>query len=160
MPRVLVEPGRSIVGKAAVTAYRVGVVKQIPGLRTYVAVDGGMSDNLRPMLYGSRYEAMLANRAEEPADMSVTVAGKHCESGDVLVRDVLIARPEPGDILVTPGTGAYGYALANNYNGQPRPAVVMVCNGTARVIIERETWQDVSRLQRPLHRDADQTQEA
>ncbi len=160
MPRVLVEPGRSIVGKAAVTAYRVGVVKQIPGLRTYVAVDGGMSDNLRPMLYGSRYEAMLANRAEEPAGMSVTVAGKHCESGDVLVRDVLIARPEPGDILVTPGTGAYGYALANNYNGQPRPAVVMVCNGTARVIIERETWQDVSRLQRPLHRDADQTQEA
>jgi len=152
--RILVEPGRSIVGKAAVTAYRVGVVKRIPGLRTYVAVDGGMSDNLRPMLYGSRYEAMLASKAEVPATDEVTVAGKHCESGDVLVRDVLIATPEPGDILVTPGTGAYGYALANNYNGQPRPAVVLVCAGRPRVIVERETWDDVLRLQRPLHGEA------
>jgi diaminopimelate decarboxylase len=155
LPRILVEPGRSIVGKAAVTAYRVGVIKRIPGLRTFVAVDGGMSDNLRPMLYGSRYEAMLANKAEEPATVQVTVAGKHCESGDVLVKDVLIAPPEAGDILVTPGTGAYGYALANNYNGQPRPAVVMVRDGDARVVIERETWQHVLRLQRPLHENSD-----
>ena len=149
-PTILVEPGRSIAGKAAVTAYRVGGVKEVPGARTYVAVDGGMSDNLRPMLYGSRYEAMLANKADVPASIEVTVAGKHCESGDVLVRDVALAAPEPGDVLVMPGTGAYGYALANNYNGQPRPAVVMAAGGEARVIIERETWDDVLRLQRPL----------
>jgi diaminopimelate decarboxylase len=150
MPRLFVEPGRSIAGKAAVTAYTVGTVKVIPGVRTYVAVDGGMSDNLRPMLYDSKYEAMLADKAEEAATEVVTVAGKHCESGDVLVRDVYIAPPAPGDILVTPSTGAYGYAMANNYNAQPRPAVVMVGSGRARVIIERETWDDVLRLQRPL----------
>ena len=150
MPKLFVEPGRSIAGKAAVTAYTVGTVKVIPGVRTYVAVDGGMSDNLRPMLYDSRYEAMLAGKAEVPATEVVTIAGKHCESGDVLVRDVHIAPPEPGDILVTPGTGAYGYAMANNYNAQPRPAVVMVAEGRARVIIARETWDDVLRLQRPL----------
>ncbi|MGE5228710.1 MAG: diaminopimelate decarboxylase [Deltaproteobacteria bacterium] len=150
MPRLFVEPGRSIAGKAAVTAYTVGTVKVIPGVRTYVAVDGGMSDNLRPMLYDSRYEAMLANKAEVPATEVVTVAGKHCESGDVLVRDVYVAPPEPGDVLVTPGTGAYGYAMANNYNAPPRPAVVLVGDGRARVIIERETWDDVLRLQRPL----------
>ena len=150
MPRLFVEPGRSIAGKAAVTAYTVGTVKVIPGVRTYVAVDGGMSDNLRPMLYDSRYEAMLANKAEAPATDVVTIAGKHCESGDVLVRDVLIATPEPGDVLVTPGTGAYGYAMANNYNAQPRPAVVLVGGGDPRVIIARETWADLLRLQRPL----------
>jgi diaminopimelate decarboxylase len=150
MPKLFVEPGRSIAGKAAVTAYTVGTVKLIPGVRTYVAVDGGMSDNLRPMLYDSRYEAMLASKAEVPATDVVTIAGKHCESGDVLVRDVHIAPPEPGDILVTPGTGAYGYAMANNYNAQPRPAVVIVGGGRAHVIIERETWGDVLRLQRPL----------
>lgn len=150
MPRLFVEPGRSIAGKAAVTAYTVGTVKVIPGVRTYVAVDGGMSDNLRPMLYDSKYEAMLANKAEEPATDVVTIAGKHCESGDVLVRDVYVASPEPGDILVTPGTGAYGYAMANNYNAQPRPAVILVGDGRARTIIARETWDDVLRLQRPL----------
>jgi len=149
-PKVLVEPGRSIAGTAAVTAYRVGTVKIIPGVRTYVSVDGGMSDNLRPMLYDSKYEVMIADKAETPASVEVTVVGKHCESGDVLVRDVMVAPPEPGDILVTPATGAYGYAMANNYNGQPRPAVVMVGDGVARVIIERETWDDVLRLQRPL----------
>jgi diaminopimelate decarboxylase len=150
MPTLFVEPGRSVAGKAAVTAYTVGTVKVIPGVRTYVAVDGGMSDNLRPMLYDSKYEAMLANKAEAEATDVVTIAGKHCESGDVLVRDVHIAPPEPGDIIVTPSTGAYGYAMANNYNAQPRPAVVMVADGRARVIIERETWDDVLRLQRPL----------
>ena len=120
-------------------------------MRTYVAVDGGMSDNLRPMLYDSRYEAMIADRATVPATCVVTIAGKHCESGDVLVRDVRVAPPEVGDILVTPATGAYGYAMANNYNAQPRPAVLMVRAGEARVIVERETWDDVLRLQRPLH---------
>jgi diaminopimelate decarboxylase len=149
-PRLLVEPGRSIVGKAAVTAYTVGTVKVIPGVRTYVAVDGGMSDNLRPMLYGSRYEAMIADKAETEATEVVTIAGKHCESGDVLIRDIHIAPPEPGDVLVTPSTGAYGYAMANNYNAQPRPAVILVGDSRARIIIERETWADVLRLQRPL----------
>jgi len=149
-PTILVEPGRSIVGTAAVTLYRVGTIKAVPGGHTYVAVDGGMSDNIRPMLYGSRYEAMIANRADTPATFETTVVGKHCESGDVLVRDVAIAPPELGDVLVTPATGAYGYAMANNYNGQPRPGVVMVAGGEAHVIIARETWDDVLRLQRPL----------
>ena len=149
-PRILVEPGRSIAGKAAVTAYTVGTIKVIPDVRTYVAVDGGMSDNLRPMLYDSRYEAMIANKVELEPSALVTVVGKHCESGDVLVRDVRITPPEPGDILVTPSTGAYGYAMANNYNSQPRPAVAMVRDGQARIVIERETWDDVLRLQRPL----------
>ena len=150
LPKLLVEPGRSIAGKAAVTAYTVGTVKEIPGVRTYVAVDGGMSDNMRPMLYDSRYEAMLANKATVEPSVVVTVAGKHCESGDILVRDVKVAAPEPGDVLVTPGTGAYGYAMANNYNGQPRPAVVLVGDGRAREIVARETWDDVLHLQRPL----------
>ena len=150
LPRLLVEPGRSIAGKAAVTAYRIGTIKEIPGVRTYVAIDGGMSDNLRPMLYDSRYEAMLASRAEVPATRVVTVAGKHCEMSDVLVRDVAIAPPQVGDVLVTPGTGAYGYVMANNYNMVPRPAVVLVAGGHARLIVERETWEDVARLQRPL----------
>ena len=131
-PVVLVEPGRSIVGTAAVTLYRVGTIKPVPDGRTYVAVDGGMSDNIRPMLYGSRYEAMIGNRADTPATFETSVVGKHCESGDVLVRDVTIAPPELGDVLVTSATGAYGYAMANNYNGQPRPAVVMVAGGEAR----------------------------
>ena len=151
MPKVLVEPGRSIAGKAAVTVYRVGTIKEIPDVRTYVAVDGGMSDNIRPMLYGSRYEAMLANKATVPATVEVTVAGKHCESGDILVRDVKVAPPEVGDLLVTPSTGAYGYSMANNYNAQPRPAVVFVSDGAARVVIARESWDDLIRLQRPLH---------
>src|SRR5262249_50105636 len=120
-PRILVEPGRSLVGNAGVTAYRVGTVKEIPGVRTYVAVDGGMSDNLRPMLYGSRYEAVVANRAAEVPDCLATIAGMHCESGDVLIRDTELAAPRVGDLLVTPATGAYGYAMANNYNAVPRP---------------------------------------
>ncbi len=150
MPRVLIEPGRSIVGKAGITAYRVGTIKEIPGVRTYVCVDGGMSDNIRPMLYGAEYLAMLANKADEPAKATVTVAGKHCESGDVLIRDAVIARPEPGDILVMPGTGAYCYAMASNYNGSTRPAVVLVNDGRARVIIERERYADLVAKHRPL----------
>ncbi len=153
MPRVLIEPGRSIVGKAGVTAYTVGTIKAIPGVRTYVSVDGGMSDNIRPMLYGAEYEAMLANKAEWPADTVVTVAGKHCESGDILLREAVIARPEPGDTLVMPATGAYCYAMASNYNGSLRPAVVMVREGRARVIIERETYGDLIAKHRPLRPD-------
>ena len=142
--RILVEPGRSLVANAGLTAYRVGTVKEIPGVRTYVAVDGGMSDNLRPMLYGSRYEAMIADRAAAPADTLVTVAGKHCESGDVIVRDAMAAEPAVGDVLVTPATGAYGYAMANNYNGIPRPPVIFCEDGEARTVVRRESYEDLA----------------
>jgi diaminopimelate decarboxylase len=143
VPRILVEPGRSLVGNAGVTAYRVGTVKEIPGVRTYVAVDGGMSDNLRPMLYGAHYEAVIADRAGETRDTLATIAGMHCESGDVLVRDTELAAPRVGDVLVTPATGAYGYAMANNYNGVPRPPVIFCRDGQARIVVRRETWDDL-----------------
>jgi diaminopimelate decarboxylase len=144
VPKVLVEPGRSLVGNAGITLYTVGTVKEIPGVRTYVAVDGGMSDNLRPMLYGARYEAIIANRAAEAPETTATVAGMHCESGDVLVRDVGLAAPRLGDVLVTPATGAYGHAMANNYNGVPRPPVVFCDAGDARVVVRRETHEDLT----------------
>jgi diaminopimelate decarboxylase len=142
--RILVEPGRSLVGNAGLTAYRVGTVKEIPGVRTYVAVDGGMSDNLRPMLYGSRYEALIADRAAAAPDTLATIAGMHCESGDVIVRDTMLASPAVGDVLVTPATGAYGYAMASNYNGVPRPPVVFCRDGDARVVVRRETYEDLT----------------
>lgn len=143
VPRILIEPGRSLVGNACVTLYTVGTIKEIPGVRTYVAVDGGMSDNLRPMLYGARYEALIANRANQPADTLVTVAGMHCESSDMIVRDAHVAAPRVGDVLVTPATGAYGYAMASNYNGVPRPPVIFAKDGDARVVVRRETWDDL-----------------
>jgi diaminopimelate decarboxylase len=144
VPRILIEPGRSLVGNAGVTAYEIGTVKEIPSVRTYLSVDGGMSDNLRPMLYGSRYEAIVANRAGEAPDTLATVAGMHCESGDILITDVMLAGPSPGDILVTPATGAYGYAMASNYNGVPRPPVVFCKGGDARLVVRRETYQDLT----------------
>jgi diaminopimelate decarboxylase len=140
---VLCEPGRSLVGNAGVTLYRVGTVKRIPDVRTYVAVDGGMSDNLRPMLYGARYEADIADRLG--GETLCTIAGKHCESGDILVRDVMLDDPRPGDVLVMPATGAYGHAMANNYNGVPRPPVVFCSGGHAREVVRRETYQDLTR---------------
>jgi diaminopimelate decarboxylase len=142
--RILIEPGRSLVGNAGVTAYRVGTVKEIPGIRTYVAVDGGMSDNMRPMLYGSRYEALIADRAGAAPDSMATIAGMHCESGDILVRDAMLAAPAVGDVLVTPATGAYGYAMASNYNGVPRPPVIFCRGGEARVVVRRETYEDLT----------------
>jgi diaminopimelate decarboxylase len=142
--RILIEPGRSLVANAGVTAYRVGTVKEIPGVRTYVAVDGGMSDNLRPMLYGSRYEALIADRANDEPGALVTVAGMHCESGDVVVRDAMVAAPAVGDVLVTPATGAYGHAMANNYNGATRPPVIFCRDGEARVVVRRETYDDLT----------------
>jgi diaminopimelate decarboxylase len=148
VPRVLVEPGRSLVGNAGITLYEVGTVKEIPGVRTYVAVDGGMSDNLRPMLYGARYEALIANRAGDTPDTPVTIAGMHCESSDVIVRDAELAAPRVGDVLATPATGAYGHAMANNYNGVPRPPVVFCKDGDARVVVRRETYDDL--LQRDV----------
>jgi diaminopimelate decarboxylase len=143
VPRILIEPGRSLVGNAGITAYEIGTVKEIPGVRTYLSVDGGMSDNLRPMLYGSRYEAVIANRAAAPPDTQATVAGMHCESGDILITDVLLADPGPGDVLVTPATGAYGHAMASNYNGVARPPVIFCKDGNARIVVRRETWDDL-----------------
>jgi diaminopimelate decarboxylase len=140
---VLCEPGRSLVGNAGVTIYTVGTVKRIPGVRTYVAVDGGMSDNLRPMLYGARYEAEIADRFGGSDE--VTIAGMHCESGDILVRDALLDDPRPGDVLVTPATGAYGHAMANNYNALRRPPVIFCKDGDARVVVRRETYDDLTR---------------
>ncbi|MDQ3648119.1 MAG: diaminopimelate decarboxylase [Actinomycetota bacterium] len=139
---VLCEPGRSLVGNAGVTIYTVGTVKRIPGVRTYVAVDGGMSDNLRPMLYAARYEAQIADRFGG-GDLC-TVAGMHCESGDILIRDVELDDPRPGDVLVVPATGAYGHAMANNYNAIPRPPVILCRDGEARVVVRRETYDDLT----------------
>ena len=143
VPRILIEPGRSLVGNAGITAYRIGTVKEIPGVRTYVAVDGGMSDNMRPMLYGSRYEAIVADRAGAVPGAKATIAGMHCESGDIVVPDATLADPRPGDVLVTPATGAYGYALASNYNGVARPPVVFCRDGDARLVVRRETYDDL-----------------
>ncbi len=140
---VLCEPGRSLVGNAGVTLYTVGTVKRIPDVRTYVAVDGGMADNLRPMLYGARYEAQIADRFG--GSDQVTIAGMHCESGDILVRDATLDDPRPGDVLVMPATGAYGHAMANNYNALPRPPVIFCKDGDARVVVRRETYDDLTR---------------
>jgi diaminopimelate decarboxylase len=139
---VLCEPGRSLVANAGVTVYTVGTVKEITDVRTYVAVDGGMSDNLRPMLYDARYEAEIVGRFG--GSHLCTVAGKHCESGDILVEDVLLDDPRPGDLLVTPATGAYGHAMANNYNAIPRPPVVFCKDGEARLVVRRDSYEDLA----------------
>jgi diaminopimelate decarboxylase len=140
--RLILEPGRSLVGRAGVTLYRVGVVKRTPSV-TYVAVDGGMSDNPRPQLYAARYEALLANRADEPAVAAYRIAGKHCESGDVLIDRVELPEPLRGDLLAVPATGAYTLAMASTYNGVPRPAAVLVADGQAQLIRRRETLNDL-----------------
>jgi diaminopimelate decarboxylase len=145
--RVTVEPGRAVVATAGLTLYRVGTVKELSGIRTYVAVDGGMSDNPRPVVYGSGYEAFLPRAADALRPRAVRVVGKHCESGDVLVADGRV--PESlsvGDILATPVTGAYGYSMASNYNKVPRPAVVFVADGRHRVVVQRENEEDLLRL--------------
>jgi diaminopimelate decarboxylase len=145
--RISAEPGRSIAATAGITLYTVGTVKHLPGIRTYVSVDGGMSDNPRPVLYGSGYEAFLprATRARRPRP--VRVVGKHCESGDLVVPDAFVPDDlEVGDVLATPVTGAYGYSMASNYNKVPRPGVVFVAGGTARVVVRRESFEDLTRL--------------
>jgi diaminopimelate decarboxylase len=143
-PRIAVEPGRWLIANAMVTLYTVGAIKEIPGLRTYVSVDGGMSDNIRPSLYGARYEALLANKATHEPGRLVTIAGAHCEQGDLLIKDIsLPASVARGDILAVGATGAYGYSMASNYNRFPRPAVVGVKDGVARVLIRRETYDDL-----------------
>jgi diaminopimelate decarboxylase len=142
--RVTAEPGRSLVAQAAITLYEVGTIKDNPGIRTYVSVDGGMSDNARPILYGSQYEAFLPREVGADRARIVTIVGKHCESGDLLIRDAQV--PEDlvvGDILATPVTGAYGYSLSSNYNKVTRPAVVFVADGEARLVVRRETHDDL-----------------
>lgn len=144
-PEVIIEPGRSIVGAAGTTLYTVGSSKSIPGIRKYIAVDGGMTDNPRPALYQAEYEAILANRAREATEETVSVAGKCCESGDMLIWDLQLPPAESGDILAVACTGAYNYSMASNYNRLPRPAAVFVKDGKADLIIRRETLQDLIR---------------
>ena len=144
-PHLTVEPGRAIVGRAGVALYSVGGSKDVPGIRKYVSVDGGMGDNIRPALYQAQYEAVIANKMVEEELEQVSIAGKFCESGDVLLRDVLIPRLEPGDILAVPAAGAYAPSMASNYNLVPRPAIVMVKDGQARLIRRRESYEDLMR---------------
>ncbi len=145
LPKLLCEPGRSLIGSACVTAYTIGSSKVVPGIRTYVAVDGGMSDNPRPITYQSVYRAVVANRMSAPLTTTVTIAGKHCESGDILIKEAQLPQTEPGDILVVMGTGAYNYSMASNYNRLPRPAAVVVNAGVADLILRRETYEDLIR---------------
>jgi len=145
--RVVLEPGRSLVGRAGVTLYRVGVVKESGGV-SYVAIDGGMSDNPRPQLYGARYEALLADRADELPDGVFRIAGKHCESGDVLIDAIALPHPRRGDLLAVPATGAYTLAMASTYNGVPRPAAVLVRDGETRLIRARQPVEDLLRYER------------
>jgi diaminopimelate decarboxylase len=143
VPQLVVEPGRSIAGPAGVALYTVGSIKDIPGVRRYVAVDGGMGDNIRPKLYGARYEALLASDPDRAPDGKVTIAGKYCESTDILIADIAMPELKPGDIICIPAAGAYCLAMASNYNGMPRPEVLMVRDGEARVIRRRETLDDL-----------------
>ena len=142
--KLTLEPGRSIVGTAGVTLYTVGAVKDIPGIRKYIVVDGGMADNPRPILYGAKYEAQLANRPNDPAEETVTVAGRFCESGDVLIKDIKLPRVQAGDILAVACTGAYNYSMASNYNRVGRPAMVLVSGGSAAVVVKRESYEDLT----------------
>lgn len=146
VPILMLEPGRSVIAEAGTTLYRVGSRKDIPGVRTYVAVDGGMTDNPRLALYNAKYEASIANRMTEPDAETVSIAGKCCESGDMLVWDVPLPKARAGDILAVYCTGAYNYSMASNYNRLPRPAVVFVKDGVARLAVRRETWDDLVRL--------------
>ncbi len=147
-PKLISEPGRSLIGSACVTAYTVGGQKVIPDVRTYWSVDGGMSDNPRPITYQSVYRAVIANRMSAPLTETITIAGKHCESGDVLIKDAQLAAAVPGDALVIPATGAYNYSMSSNYNRIPRPAAVLVNKGEANVILQRETNDDLIRQDR------------
>jgi diaminopimelate decarboxylase len=143
VPQLVVEPGRSIAGPAGVALYTVGSIKEIPGVRRYVAVDGGMGDNIRPKLYGARYEAFLASAPDRPTDGKVTIAGKYCESTDILISDIEMPALKSGDVICVPAAGAYCLAMASNYNGMPRPEVLMVKDGEARVMRRRETLDDL-----------------
>lgn len=145
LPKLLCEPGRSLVGSSCITAYRVGGSKTVPDIRTYITVDGGMSDNPRPITYQSKYRAAIADRMSADLTQTVTIAGKHCESGDVLIKDIQLPETHPGDTLVVFATGAYNYSMASNYNRLPKPAAIVVRNGESSLIIKRETREDLLR---------------
>lgn len=145
VPFIFIEPGRSMVGEAGITLYHIGGIKHIPDIRTYVSVDGGMTDNPRYILYQAKYTALIANKANQPAETKVTIAGKCCESGDLIQEDAMIQEPQVGDVLAVLSTGAYNYSMASNYNRNPRPAVVMVKDGNPRVVIRRESYEDLIR---------------
>jgi diaminopimelate decarboxylase len=147
-PRVISEPGRSLIGSSCITAYTIGGNKTVPGIRTYISIDGGMSDNPRPITYQSQYRAIVANKMSAPMTETVTIAGKHCESGDILIKDAQIAPTAPDDILVVPATGAYNYSMSSNYNRITRPAAVLVNNGEANIIIQRESYDDLLKFDR------------
>ena len=140
----MIEPGRSIVAKAGTALYKIGGSKDIPGVRRYVFVDGGMGDNIRPALYDSKYEAVVANKMGKPETDVVTIAGRFCESGDILVKDVRLPPLEAGDVLAMPTSGAYSIPMSSNYNASLRPAIVMVKEGSARLITRRETYADLT----------------
>lgn len=144
LPIIAIEPGRSIVGESGITLYKIGAIKDLPGIRKYVSVDGGMTDNIRPSLYQAKYSATVANKADEPKNELVTIAGRCCESGDILIKDIELQHIEAGDILAVFSTGAYGYSMANNYNKVPIPAVVLVNDGKAEVIVRRQTMEDLT----------------
>jgi diaminopimelate decarboxylase len=145
LPKLLCEPGRSLIATACITAYTIGSSKVVPDIRTYLAIDGGMSDNPRPITYQSVYRTVVANRMSAPLTETVTIAGKHCESGDILIHNAQLPKTESGDVLVVMATGAYNYSMASNYNRLPRPAAVVVANGEANLILQRETYQDLIR---------------
>lgn len=145
VPFIFIEPGRSMVGEAGITLYHIGGIKHIPDIRTYVSIDGGMTDNPRYILYQAKYTALIANKAGQPAKTKVTIAGKCCESGDLIQEDAMIQEPQVGDVLAVLSTGAYNYSMASNYNRNPRPAVVMVKDGNPRVVIRRESYEDLIR---------------
>ncbi|HEU5140907.1 MAG TPA: diaminopimelate decarboxylase [Bacillales bacterium] len=150
VPEIWIEPGRAIVGNAGTTLYKVGSQKEVPNVRRYLAVDGGMSDNLRPALYDAKYEGILANRGWDRCDRTMSVAGKCCETGDMLIWDLSLPEVHTDDLLAVFSTGAYGYSMSNNYNRIPRPAVVFVENGDARLVVRRETYEDLVQLDLPL----------
>lgn len=150
IPEIWIEPGRSLVGDAGTTLYTVGSQKEVPDVRQYVAVDGGMNDNIRPALYQAKYEAATANRIGEAHDKTVSIAGKCCESGDMLIWDIDLPEVKEGDLLAVFCTGAYGYSMANNYNRIPRPAVVFVENGEDHLVVKRETYEDIVKLDLPF----------
>jgi len=145
LPKILIEPGRSIIGEAGITLYTIGAIKEIPGIRKYLIVDGGMADNPRPILYDAKYEAVIVNKINESQTEMVTIAGKCCESGDILIKDLTLPSASPGDLLLVFSTGAYHYSMSSNYNRLARPAVVLIKNGKDDVIVKRETYADIVR---------------
>ncbi|WP_264738450.1 diaminopimelate decarboxylase [Cytobacillus firmus] len=151
MPEIWIEPGRSLVGDAGTTLYQTGSRKEVPNVRNYLAVDGGMSDNIRPALYQAKYEAVLANRVLDKPEETVSIAGKCCESGDMLIWDLPLPKAGDQDLLAVFCTGAYGYSMANNYNRIPRPPVIFIENGEAKLVVKRETYDDILRLDLPIN---------